>query len=106
MDYSHALQRLRNHANAAGSALPEGESFLFVLWQAEQQAHVPELRSLFDDLLSCFEAVNHALNTQHPSSTIGGKSEALPRSLVYDVSSVLSEGWSYYWRWASSGRFT
>lgn len=106
MDYSHALQRLGNHANAAGTTLPEDESFLFTLWQAERQSHAPELRGLFEDILSCFEVVNHALNTQHPSDTIDGKAEALPRSLVADVSSVLSEGWSYYWRWATSGQFT
>lgn len=76
------------------------------MWQAEAQAHAPELQRLFDDVFSCFEAVNHALNTQDPSGTIEGKAEALPRSLVADVSSVLSGGWSYYWRWASSEQFT
>jgi len=106
MDYSHALQRLSHHANAAGSTLPEGESFLFALWQADRQSHAPDLRSLFEDILSCFEVVNHALNTQHPSDTIEGKSEALPRSLVADISSVLSGGWNYCWRWASSAQFT
>jgi hypothetical protein len=106
MDYSHALERLRNHANAAGSILPEDESFLLALWQAERQSHIPELRSLFDDILSCFVVVNQTLNTQHPSETIAGKAEALPRSLVADVSSILSEGWSYYWRWTSNEQFT
>src|ERR1035438_485823 len=106
MDYSHALERLRNHANAAGSTLPEGESFLFALCQAERQSLSPELRRLFEDILSCFEVVNRALNTQRPSDTLEGKAETLPRSLVADVSSVLSEGWSYYWRWASSEQFT
>ena len=106
MDYSHALERLRNHANAAGSTLPEGESFLFALWQAERQSLAPELRGLFEDILSCFEVVNHALNTQHPSDTLEGKAETLPRSLVADVSSVLSTGWSWYWCWASSEKFT
>jgi|SRR5437667_3467363 len=106
MDYSHVVQRLSNHANAAGSDLPEGDSFLFALWQAERKAHAPELRSLFDDVLSCFEVVNHALNTQRPSNSIAGKAEALPRSLAADVSSLLSEGWSYYLRWATSDRFS
>jgi hypothetical protein len=75
------LQRISNHANAAGSIFPESESLLFALWQAERQAHAPELQILFDGILSCFEAVNHALNTQDPSGTIEGKAEALPRSL-------------------------
>ena len=73
MDYSHALQRLSNHANAAGSTLPEGESFLFALWQADRQSLAPELRGVFEDILACFEVVNHALNTQHPSDTIEGR---------------------------------
>jgi len=106
MDYSHALKKLRNHANSVGSALPDDESFLLTLWQAERQSRMPELRSLFDDILSCFVIVNQTLNTQHPSRTIAGKAEALPRSLIADVSSILSHGWSYYWRWTSSEQFT
>jgi hypothetical protein len=106
MDYSHALQRLRNHANVAGIALPEHESFLFALGQAEREEHPPDLRSLFDDILSCFEAVNHALNTPHPSGTISGKAEALPRFLVPDVSAILSVGWHYALQWSSSQKFS
>jgi hypothetical protein len=106
MNFAHAVQRLRNHANAPGSGLPERESFLFVLWQAEREARAPELRSLFDDILSCFEAINHALNMPDPSGTISGKAEALPRSLVADVSVILSNGWSNYWRWQSDQKFS
>ena len=101
MDYSEALQRLGSHASA-----PEGESFTLALYQAERQASAPELRSSFDDILACFEAVNLALNTPRPSESIGGKAEALPRSLVADISEILSLGWSYHWRWTSSERFT
>jgi hypothetical protein len=101
MEQTHASKRLSHHASAA-----EGDSFTFALWQAARQSQQPELGKLFDDILSCFEAINHALNTQHPSDTIEGKAAALPRSLVADVSSILSDGWSYYWRWASGGQFT
>jgi hypothetical protein len=106
MDYSHALERLRSHANMSGTSLPESESFLFALWQAERQSRIPELSSLFGDILICLETVNHSLNTEHPSDTISGKAEALPRSLVADISAILSAGWSYYWRWSSSQQFT
>jgi hypothetical protein len=106
MDYSQALERLRNHANAPGSSLPNNESFLFALCQASQQSRIPVLRDSFDDILACFEAVNLALNTQHPSGTVAGKAEALPRSLVADVSWILSDGWSYFWRWSSSQQFS
>ena|ERR1700677_2740356 len=106
MDYSHALQRLRNHANVAGSTLPERESFLFALWQAEREAHSTNLRSLFDDILSCFEVVNHALNTHHPSGSISGKAEVLPRSLVANVAAILSIGWHDFSRWSSSQKFS
>jgi len=101
MDDSQARQRLRSHASA-----PEGESFTLALYQAERQAADPELRNSFDDILACFEVINHALNTQRPSESIEGKAEALPRSLVADVSEILSLGWSYHWRWTSSERFT
>ena len=101
MDYPQALQKLRQHASA-----PEGASFTLALYHAERQVAIPELRGLFDDILSCFEVVNHALNTQHPSESITGKADSLPRSLVADVSEILSIGWSYYWRWASSHQFT
>jgi hypothetical protein len=101
MDYSQALQKLRQHA-----AAPEGESFTLALYHTERQAAIPELRCLFDDVLSCFEVINHALNTQHPSEAITGKADSLPRSLVADVSEILSVGWSYYWRWTSSHQFT
>ena len=105
MDYPQALERLLNHANLPGSNLPESESFGFTLWQAGQQSHMPELRGLFDDVVECLEAVNHALNTQHPSGTVAGKAEALPRSLVCCVSSILSQGWSDFWRWSSRQQF-
>jgi len=100
MDYSQALQKLSKHASA-----PE-DSFSLALHRADRQSAIPELSSLFAEILSCFEVVNHALNTSHPSGTIEGKAEALPRSLVADVSSILSVGWSYYWQWISSERFT
>src|SRR4051812_46625 len=80
MEQTHALKRLSHHANAA-----EGDSFTFALWQAARQSHQPELRKFFDDIMTCFDAINHALNTQHPSDTIDGKADALPRSLVADV---------------------
>jgi hypothetical protein len=105
MDYLHTLQRLRNHANVAGSTLPQSESFLFALWKAKQQSHPPALQSLFDDILSCLEAVNHALNTNHPSENVSGKEKALPRSLVADVSAILSVGWHDYWQWSSTQKF-
>jgi hypothetical protein len=100
MDYSLATRRLGHHASAA-----EVDSFTFALWQAERQAHPPELGKLFDDILVCFEVVNHSLNTEHPSGTINGKADTLERRLVTDVSGILSEGWSYYWRLTSSGQF-
>jgi hypothetical protein len=106
MDYSQALQQLSNHANGAGSTSPERESFLFALWQAEHEANAPELRSLFDDILSCFEAVNHALNTPHPSGSVSGKAQMSPRSLVADVSAILSGGWHYALGWSSSQKFS
>jgi hypothetical protein len=106
MDYSHALQRLRNHANGAGSTLPERESFLFALWQAKREAHSPDLRSLFDNILSCLEVVNHALNTRHPSGTVSGKAEVLPRSLAADVSTILYVGWHHVSQWSSSQKFS
>ena len=101
MDYPQALQKLSQHASA-----PEGESFTLALYHAERQAAIPELRGLFDDILSCFEVINHALNTEHPSEAITGKADSLPRSLVANVSEILSIGWSYYLRWTSSDRFT
>ncbi len=106
MDYSHAVERLRNHANAPGSSLPESESFLFALRQGGRQACTPELRDFFDDILACLEAVNHALNTQQPSGAVAGKAEALPRSLVAHVSAILSYGWLDFWRWSSSEQFS
>ena len=106
MDYSDALKKLRNHANSPGSGLPESESFLFALWQAERQSCIPELRNLFDDILDCLETVNHELNTKQPSENIGGKAEAFPRSLVADVSGILSVSWRNYWQWSSSQQFT
>jgi hypothetical protein len=101
MDYSEALQRLKNHASA-----PEGASFTLALYQAHRHATVPQLSSSFEDILSCFEAVNQALNGRHPSKTVRGKMETLPRSLVANVSSILSEGCSYHLRWVSSEKFT
>jgi hypothetical protein len=105
MDYLHALQRLSNHANAAGSTLPAEESFLFAVLQARKGTEKPALEILFDNIISCFEVINLAINTDHPSNNTVGKSQVLPRSLVADVSAILSEGWRYYWRWSSSQKF-
>jgi hypothetical protein len=93
MDYSHALQRLRNHAIVAGSTFSETESFVFALWQAERESRTPDIRILCDDILSCLEVVNRELNTQHPSENISGKAKDLPRFLVADLSAILSVGW-------------
>lgn len=106
MDYLQALQKLRNHANMPGTNLPESESFLFALWQAGRQLRIPELEPLFDDIIACLEIVNRAVNTEHPSDNIAGKLEALPRSLVGDISFILSDGWHYYRRWSASKQFT
>jgi hypothetical protein len=106
MDYSHALQRLSNHANAPNSNLPESESLLFALWQDGRQSRVPEIQNLSDDVLTCLEVVNHKLNTQHPSDAVEGKAEALHRSLVGNVSMILSTGWRYYGEWTSNRKFT
>lgn len=106
MEYSEAVLRLHNHANMPGTSLAESESFLFALWQAERQPDIPELRRLFEDLLDCLVVVNHAVNTEHPSGTIAGKLETLPRPLVADISAILSVGWSDYWRWSSNQQFT
>jgi hypothetical protein len=101
MDYPQALQKLSQHTSAR-----EGESFTLALYHAERQPATPELGGFFDDILSSFEVINHALNTQHPSETITGKADSLPRSLVGNISEILSIGWSYYLRWTCSGRFT
>ena len=105
MEYSQALQKLRNHANAPGTGLPEDESLLLALWQAERQASIPKLQIFLDDILGCLEAVNHKFNTQHPSGSVTGKLEALPRSVVGDISAIISGGWNFYWRWSLSQQF-
>src|SRR5437764_1077812 len=100
MDRLHAFQRLSHHANVA-----EVDSFTFAMWQAERHSHPPELGKLCDEILSCFETVNHGLHQDHPSDTIEGKADTLQRSLVADVSSILSQGWNHYWHWTSSRKF-
>ena len=106
MEYSQALQRLRNHANTPGSNLPEGESFLFALWEADRGTRMPEIRPLFENILACLEAINLELNGKQPSTVIEGKAVAVTRSLAADMSAILSEGWSYFILWESKQRFS
>jgi hypothetical protein len=87
MDTSEAIQRLSHHASTA-----QDDSFTFALYQADRLSQPPELAALFEDILLCFVVVNHGLNTEHPSDNIDGKADVLERSLVADVSSILSEG--------------
>jgi hypothetical protein len=106
MDYSDALKRLRNHANTPNPDLPESESFLFEVWQAEREFRDPRLQNLFHDILDCFEAINHEINTKHPSNNVSGKAEALPRTLVADVSAILSVSWRRLLKWSATRKFT
>lgn len=100
MDYAKALKKLGNHANMPGLNLPENESFLFTVREAERQSQVPDLQNLFEDMMDCLVAVNHVLNTENPSETIEGKFDALQRPLVSYVSSILLSAWGDYYRWS------
>lgn len=99
MNYDHAIQRLGHHAYVVAD-----DSFTYALWQADRQASDGDLRPLFEDLLLCFESVNHLFNTEHPSGTVEGKLDELDRSIVTSESKVLSDGWHYYWLWTSTGK--
>jgi hypothetical protein len=106
MDYSEALKRLANHSNRPQGNSPETDSLSFVLWQADRDSRIPDLRNLCGDVLACFEAINHELNGQSPSKAFEGKAETLPRLLAGDVARLLSNAWIYFWEWTTNQRFT
>jgi hypothetical protein len=75
MTFEIARARLWNHANLPGEQFPETESLVWVLWDAGRRGVVPDLQSLFGDILACLEAVNVRLNDPVPSER-GGPREA------------------------------
>lgn len=106
MDYPEALKRLANHANGPQPMSLDSESLSFVLWKADREDHIPNLRGLYDDILACFEAVNREINTECPSQVSADKADALPRSLMSHVAELLRVGWSFYWEWTLTTKFT
>jgi hypothetical protein len=106
MDYPEALKRLANHSNSPQGHSPDAESLSFVLWQADRDSRIPDLRKLYDDVLACFEAINRELNGESPSKTFEGKNETIPRMLAGDVARLLSSAWTYFWEWTTNQKFT
>ncbi|HEV2860768.1 MAG TPA: hypothetical protein VGX48_07175 [Pyrinomonadaceae bacterium] len=108
MTYEQAYQRLLNHGNAVSSGggdMPDEESFLFAVRKAEKDKSPPALKQLYDDILSCLEAVNRHLNGDRPSEGAAGENSQLDQSLVYSMWSILHGGWEYHRRWELHGPF-
>ena len=100
MDYQDAFDRLWNHANMPSPGLGPEDSFLHTAHHADAPGARDRLERLYEDILSCFAAVNVALNGAVPSEQVRDSPSAVDRRLCYAVSGILSGGWSeYYDRW-------
>jgi hypothetical protein len=108
MDYSTAVKRLWNHANLPEefSRFPKEESFCFALFQATQMKQQPELRGLYDDIMSCLEVLNLVLNTSTPEKSTDRKAKKIDRETSYAVSTILSASWLAYYRLALEKTFS
>jgi hypothetical protein len=92
MTYEEAIGRLFNHANfpKRPADLRHEESLLYALWKARKEGAVYSATVLWDDVLSCLEAVNRKLNGERPSASgTEQKANVLDRLLVIAVSTIL-----------------
>lgn len=108
MDYEYAKARLLNHASLLPPSMqmPDAESFCFNLWKADRERVPPAaLDRLYEDILACLEAINHALNGPVPSETTANGAAQTEVQLVYAVATILDEAWEYYCRWQSGRIF-
>lgn len=94
MTYEEALGRLCNHASfpKRPANLKEDESLLYAIWKARNERTDYEMTVLWEDVLSCLEAVNKKLNGEKPSATaLEDKAIHLDRVLVIAVSTILHQ---------------
>lgn len=108
MDYAHAFERLRNHANIPdfGADLPESTSFLHLLSRAGRSKEPLDFTAAYDDMVQYFVTLNRALNTATPSEHIEGKAPYVDRNLAYCIALIMSEGFALYSRWVLDGLFS
>ena len=108
MDYDEALKRINNHANLPDceDPMPDADSFLFQLWNANRTGEALELESPCEDVIDCLIAANVELNGETPSETSGYQIESVIREFAYPVTSIMSRGWQYYLDWTEAEKFT
>ena len=50
--------RLASHSNLPGTDVPEEESFVWQLWNANRTRRPPDITVLADDIIACLRVVN------------------------------------------------
>ena len=89
MDYSEALKRLANHSNRPQGNSPETDSLSFVLWQADRDSRIPDLRNLCGDVSPVSKRSIMNLTANHPPRRLKAKPRPC-RLLAGDVARLLS----------------
>ena len=98
------LQRLANHANMANT-LPEENSLLYCLWQAEKSGKFPDIEPMRADVLQCLQEANVDVNGPIPSEAIG-TSDNISSSLALCACEIVQGCYEYALIWERHSLFT
>jgi hypothetical protein len=82
------LSRLRWHAGIEDLDI-EGLSSVSACTWPGNNAPISALEAAVSDFIRTLSSLNHEMNGEVPSETIGGKDENIPRVLVYAVTEVI-----------------
>ena len=105
MKYDEAQTRLASHANLPGTDLPETESFVWDLWNADRTGSRPNITELSNDIVACLKVANHELNGPVPSESVSvNRNRSVVSELAYSVSGIITSGLHYHRSWSRTGR--
>jgi hypothetical protein len=104
--YEEAYARLASHSSLPATDVPEAESFVWNLWNANRTAAVPDISALCDDIIGCLAVANLELNGPVPSdSTSPNRTISVVSDIAYTVSGIIASGLRYHRLWSRTGKF-
>ncbi len=106
VNYDEARIRLTSHANLPGTGLPESESLVWSLWNAEHSGIFPNIPWLTDDVMTCLKVVNNEMNGVVPSQRVtANRNDNVVVETTYSMSRILVAALQYHRAWSRTGKF-
>lgn len=89
MEYHEATSVIFKHAGfTTGVSDQPGPSLVDELWKLRQGSESMDLSLLIDEIVQCFEVVNHQMNGTLPSESIA-RETLIPRRLVAAITTMI-----------------